>query len=88
MRKENVKEHELLRREVQDVKNCITSYMGFSFGGSAFAFIIIDNSMSSDAMGPYASFTPIAIALVITLVLLIVYYKFNGDVPVDVEKLR
>ena len=29
-------------------------------------------------MGPYASFTPIAIALVITLVLLIVYYKFNS----------
>ncbi len=38
----------------------------------------VGNSMSSDAMGPYASFTPIAIALVITLVLLIVYYKFNS----------
>ena len=38
----------------------------------------VGNSMSSDAMGPYASFTPIAIALLIMLVLLIVYYKFNS----------
>ena len=78
MRRENVKEYELLRNEVRDVKNFITSYMGFSLGGSAFAFIVIDNSSAGDAISPFVAFIPISIALVITLVLLIIYYKFNS----------
>lgn len=39
MQKQNIREYELARKELFDIRNCITTYVGFVIGGSGVAFM-------------------------------------------------
>lgn len=79
MQKENIKEYELIRTELLSVKNCTTDYIGFTLGGSGLAIFglgLIINESPNDVVLFYV---PLAISIVITLILYILYYKFNSN---------
>jgi hypothetical protein len=82
MQKQNISEYELLRKELLQVKQCITNYIGYVFTGSgALLFGLtslnlkeIDKKLTD--LNQFIPFVPISISFIITLVLLILFYKF------------
>lgn len=78
MQPQDFSEYELMRRELQEIKNCITQYMGFVLGGSGFSvigvwFVRRDNF---DVSAP--AFISLTISIIVILVLFIIYYKFHS----------
>lgn len=77
MKAENVKEYELIRDEMITVKDCITRYIGYVFGGSGAAIYGMAR-MERTLTNNYSEMAIISLSLatIISFVLLIVYYKF------------
>ncbi len=78
MLRQNLKEYDFLRKEVDALRNCITTYMGFVIGGSGAAFLgisIMEKTVNSSFNPAFILFV---LSLMVTLVLYILYYKFNS----------
>ena len=78
MKEQNVKEYELVRQEMITVKECITKYIGFVFGGTGLAvygMIAVGHSKISLYEIAFTCFT---LSMIISFVLLILFYKFNS----------
>ena len=76
----NEKEYKIIRDEIQNLKNCITNYMGFVLGGSGISYaglISIGNNINKEEAVSIA-FLSIILAFVVSLVFLILIYKFNS----------
>lgn len=77
MQAENVKEYLEIRKEVAELKSCITTYVGFAVGGSATAVWALAGRTSH---GPIedtaAALAAILLALVSVFVLFLLSYKF------------
>lgn len=73
---QNTSEYKLLREELQKVKDCITTYMGFMLGGAGLAFVQMGASTTGgDALGAVIA---MCLAVVVSLMLRILFYKFNS----------
>lgn len=72
----NVKEYEILRQEVLEVRNCIRSYLNILVGGSGLGFIAI-SFLKANQLSPRVSlFLTLSILLTITAIYYILLYKF------------
>lgn len=84
MNSHNQIEYEMIRKEMTNLKDCITTYIGFVIGGSGVVFLTIATAnkiMSKEDI--VASYDTHALALflfslIINLVLAILFYKFNS----------
>jgi len=78
MENQNIEEYKFIRKELVNLRNCITTYIGYVFGGSGIAIFgfaaIAQNPGSFDVVG-YSCFL---ISVFISLFLLILMYKFNS----------
>ena len=77
------RELEMLRREVETIRKCITNYMGLLFGGVGLAFFTMGARAQEVLSSPSATGTlvplgiaALALGLIITTVLFISSYKF------------
>jgi len=78
MNSENRSEYETIRDELKNIKNCMTTYIGFVLGGTGAAFFglfALSNTSFSELSLSYA---PLLISLVVLMVFLIILYKFNS----------
>ncbi|MBN2415243.1 hypothetical protein JXO52_05350 [bacterium] len=71
----NIKEYELIQSVLTNLKNCITAYLGFVLGGSSAAFFLYAN-LGKDS--PHRLYLSMLMSIVLTLILLMLYYKFNS----------
>ncbi len=79
MNKQNNAEYAYVRSEIRDVKGCITTYMGYLLGGSGFAcFGLVSLSKNGDAPLQYLSYASFSMALIISMVVLLILYKFTS----------
>ncbi len=89
MENNTIKEYEILRGEMLSVKECITNYIGFVLGGSGIASISmigivaargkdLDGIVKLENLLALFSMTFLFISLLISFVLLILYYKFTS----------
>lgn len=79
MQEENVKEYELIKKGITDIRDCITSYISFLIGGSGVAFFgITILSRRTDVVIPHLLQIgmPLMIAVLVTILQMILYYKF------------
>ncbi|KAA3618540.1 MAG: hypothetical protein D8M58_21390 [Calditrichaeota bacterium] len=75
----NFKEYRFLRTELQNLKNCITNYMGFVLGGSGLSFIAFQLLSNKGPLNTeYVAQISLILSIVISLVLSIIFYKFNS----------
>jgi hypothetical protein len=77
MQKQNVEEYKLIRKEISELKSCITTYMGFVIGGSGAVFVALTafkEIASSERLVYALEFSSIFVTLVMT----ILFYKFNS----------
>jgi hypothetical protein len=72
----NLKEYEFVRAEMLTVKDCITKYVGFALAGSAAAIYGMARIISYNREGLALAVIPSALSLIISFVLLILFYKF------------
>jgi hypothetical protein len=73
-----LKEYIYIRDEMQNLKNCITNYVGFVLGGSGIAFIGFQFTKADDRLTEISAFVSIVLAIILSLVLSIILYKFNS----------
>lgn len=73
MQAKNVKEYESIRAEMLNVKDCITKYVGYVFGGSGAAIYGL-SKMEIDGI-PFVS---CMLSLIISFVVVILFYKFQS----------
>ncbi|MCA9730693.1 hypothetical protein KC799_01095 [candidate division KSB1 bacterium] len=78
MQKQNLDEYRFIRNELEQLKNCITAYMGFILGGSGVAFFGISAVAKIPDSHNALAYSCFLISYVIPLVLLILFYKFNS----------
>ena len=78
MQAQNLTEYELVRTEMTCVKDCMTNYIGFVLGGSGLAlFGVISLGMfTKNLLG--LAYVSIFLSTLISLVLMILFYKFNS----------
>lgn len=77
MQAENVKEYLEIRKEVAELKSCITTYVGFAIGGSATAVWALAGRTSHGPLEDMAAaLAAILLALVSVFVLFLLSYKF------------
>jgi len=78
MQFENIKEYELVRSEMITVKECITKYLGFALGGTGAAIYgrALIRSLHVDSFALNIIYP--ALSLIISFVLLILFYKFHS----------
>lgn len=76
MEKQNVREYEIVREELINIRNCITNYVGFLIGGSGFAVAGIVYIAKPDSLLLVKIGIPLILATLVTLVQIIIYYKF------------
>ncbi|NWG75029.1 MAG: hypothetical protein HXY24_10550 [Rubrivivax sp.] len=76
MQAENVKEYELIRGEMITVKDCITRYIGYVFGGSGAAIYGMARMEKTPISYSEMVLIAFSLATIISFVLLILYYKF------------
>jgi hypothetical protein len=80
----NKDEYQIIRGEMQRLKNCITTYMGWVLGGFGLSVIstyAVRDSLFEDGVVDNAA--PVAVALLllaitISMVLYVIFYKFNS----------
>lgn len=76
---ENVKEYEYIRSETELIRSCITTYMGHVIGGSGAAmFGLAALRLFSPENRVAVGFVSFATSVIVTLVLAILFYKFNS----------
>lgn len=78
MQSQNIHEYESIREELLNIKNCMTTYMSFILGGSGIAFFGLGAISNENYHLLILSYTPFTMSIIITLVLLILFYKFNS----------
>ena len=78
MQTQNIHEYEAIREELLNIKNCMTTYMSFILGGSGIAFFGLGAVSNESYHLIILSYTPFTMSIIITLVLLILFYKFNS----------
>jgi hypothetical protein len=79
MQPQNVKEYETIRAELKALKECITAYVGFVIAGSATAFYGLAEQMTKPDARPLGiAASSLILAIVSTLVLMLLNYKFNS----------
>lgn len=78
MQSQNVREYELVRQDMVEIKECITKYMGFVLGGSGAAIFGLSalkfSTQECFALAYASSFLTVSI----TLVLFLLFYKFTS----------
>ena len=78
MQKQNIREYELARKELFDIRNCITTYVGFVIGGSGVAFMGI-TLLSNRIFDPLINIgLPLVMSVLLSMVQTILYYKFTS----------
>ena len=78
MEKQNIEEYTLIRTEMQNLKDCMITFIGYVLGGSGIISLgIIALPKSKASYDAYAVLC-IIISLLISLVFLILLYKFNS----------
>lgn len=78
MQPQNLAEYAILRQEIESVKNCMTTYVGFVFAGAATAEIsLLVQEKAKDGYPFYATACLVA-AFITVLVLRVILYKFNS----------
>ena len=78
MQSENIKEYGLIRTEMIEVKDCMTRYMGFVLGGSGAALFGLSALQFSTDNFFALAYTSSFLSIIITFVLLILFYKFTS----------
>ncbi len=76
MQKQNYREYDQIRNELVRVRECTTHYMGFVLGGSGAAIFGLA-SFSRDENIIAIAYTSILLSLLIGIILMILFYKFN-----------
>lgn len=76
MQAENLQEYTLIREEMIQLKDCVTSYMGFVLGGSGLA--IFGLASIEPVSGSVMAYFSLILSLIFSLVLVILLYKFNS----------
>jgi hypothetical protein len=76
MQSENVEEYKLVRGEMLTVKDCITKYVSFALGGSAAAIYGMARIVAYKPGNYELAIISPALSLMISFVLLILFYKF------------
>ena len=76
MKSENTKEYELIRQEMISVKECMTRYIGFVLGGTGVAIYAILTMVHSQVRLLEVAFTCFVLSIIMSFVLLILFYKF------------
>ncbi len=74
----NLEEYKLVRAELEKLKECITTYMGFVIGGSGAAFFGLAAVKSGNGVNYLLVYIPLALSIIVSLVLLVLFYKFNS----------
>lgn len=77
MQKQNIREYEIVRSELVNIRNCITNYIGFLIGGSGFAFIglvFVVNYSQEKLLAQVG--IPLVLSTLITMTQMILFYKF------------
>lgn len=78
MQASNRAEYELLRQEMQSIRDCVTNYMGFVLAGGGAAQVVAPFLASNPANRTLVAFGSMGIACIIALVLIVLLYKFNS----------
>ena len=74
----NSEEYKLIRDEMQNLKNCITTYLGFVLGGSGLALLGFYTIENYETKFETIAFISLILAITVSLVLYIIFYKFNS----------
>jgi len=74
----NYVEYRHIREELRNLKNCITNYIGFVMGGSGIAFIGFQYIKDDKSLHEIIGFVSLILAIILSLVLSIIFYKFNS----------
>jgi hypothetical protein len=80
MQNSNVREYESIRSEMNNLKDCITKYIGYAFAGSGamiYGLARIKRS-STGSIAPEIAFIAAAFSMLLSLILLVIFYKFNS----------
>lgn len=78
MQQQNIKEYKLIRDELLQLKDCITTYIGFVIGGSGAAFLGIAAILKTSPGDNLIGILSYLLSYVISLVCFILFYKFNS----------
>jgi hypothetical protein len=73
-----IKDYELVRKEMSDLKDCITNYIGFVLGGSAIAFYGLLYSGIKDNRFDLVIYLTMIASVILSFILLNLFYKFNS----------
>jgi hypothetical protein len=75
MQEESLKEYEQIRSEMLVLKDCVTKYMGYVLGGTGVA---VFGFTAIEATGFSLAWSAMLLSLAISLVLVILFYKFTS----------
>lgn len=81
MQSENIKEYESIRIEMLNLKDCITKYVGYVLAGSGamiYGIARVERSISETINSPEVAVITSGFSMLISLVLLLLFYKFNS----------
>jgi hypothetical protein len=78
MQRPNVEEYRLLREELQSLKNCMTTYVGFSLVGTGASIVGLTVFALEKPNYQGLTIASITLAMIITMVLGILFYKFHS----------
>ncbi|MHC4340738.1 MAG: hypothetical protein ACYSX0_11075 [Planctomycetota bacterium] len=73
---DNTEEYKLVRDELQNLRNCVTTFVGFVLAGSAAAFLLVGRS-ARDAGGELG-LVSLGLGLLLFCVVSLLLYKFNS----------
>lgn len=76
MQTQNLGEYEFIRKELTELKNCITTYTGFVIGGSGITFFGAAALTESEKLNDNIVFAFLISSIIVSLVLMILFYKF------------
>jgi len=74
----NSEEYKLLRSEMQNLKNCMTTYLGYVLGGSGLVFIGFYTIRNYELKFEIIAFISLLLSITVSMVLFIIFYKFNS----------
>lgn len=80
MQNSNIEEYKLIRIEMNNLKDCITKYIGYALAGSGamiYGLARIDRT-SSGGIAPEIAIIAAAFSILLSLILLVIFYKFNS----------
>lgn len=77
----NVEEYKLIRQEMNNLKDCITKYIGYVLAGSGamiYGLARMDRSEIPTSLSPEIAVVSASFSMLISLILLMLFYKFNS----------